>query len=111
MNRLPKTIRPFVSVVLIIATLFTIVFLQMEERRAGYVLLKMNHEQRALIDEKREREILLAKASRPQFVEQVAQRHLTLKKVSAAQIIHLSGEGLKLAQLTRDSKKAPQKRE
>lgn len=114
MNRVPKTIRPFLSVVFIITMLFTIVFLQMEERRAGYVLLKLTREQRSLLDEKREREIQLAKFSRPQFVEQVAQRRLTLKKVSAAQIIHLPGEGLangmKVTKAAlNDNKKAPKK--
>ncbi len=90
----PRAARPLISILLIITTLLVMVFLQMEERRLGYVLLKLNRQHRETLDDKREREILLAKYTRPQFVEKVAQNRLTLRKLSTSQIIHLSGEGL-----------------
>lgn len=89
--------RPFVSVMLIVCTLLGIVFLQMEERRLGYTLLKLSREHREILEEKRGREIQLAKITRPQLVEHMAQRRFTLKKVSANQIIHLPGSGMKTA--------------
>lgn len=92
-----QPLKPFVSVMLIILTLLGIVFLQMEERRMGYALLKQTREHREMIEEKRNREIQLAKITRPQLLEQVAQKKFTLKKVSANQIIHLPGEGLRAA--------------
>ena len=63
----------------------------MEERRLGYVILKMTREQRQVVDEKREKTMNLAKVTRPQQVEKLAQNKLTLKKIQASQIIHLSG--------------------
>lgn len=90
-------LKPFASVMLIILTLLGVVFLQMEERRLGYALLKLTREHRDVLEEKRNREIQLAKITRPQLLEHVAQKRFTLKKVSANQIIHLSGDGLKTA--------------
>ena len=85
------SIKPFISIIFIIGTLFSLVFLQMEERRLGYVILKMTREQRQVLEEKREKTMLLAKVTRPQQVEKMAQSKLTLKKIQASQIIHLSG--------------------
>jgi hypothetical protein len=84
-------LKPFFSILLIIGTLFSLVFLQMEERRLGYVILKSTREQRQVIEEKRERTMQLAKITRPQNVERLAQSRFTLKKIQANQIIHLTG--------------------
>lgn len=86
-----KQLKPFFSVLLIIFTLFSIVFLQMEERRIGYSVLKLTREHKKVREEKRTKEINLAKVTRPQLLESVAQEKFTLKKVQANQIIHLSG--------------------
>lgn len=83
--------KPFVSILLIIGTLLSLVFLQMEERRLGYAILKLTREQRQTVEEKRTKATLLAKITRPQHVEKMAQSRFTLKKVQANQIIHLSG--------------------
>ncbi|MFS4458292.1 histidine kinase [Bdellovibrio sp. HCB2-146] len=76
---------------LIILTLFSIVFLQMEERRIGYSVLKLTRQHKKVLEEKRAKEIALAKITRPQLLESVAQQKFTLKKVQANQIIHLTG--------------------
>lgn len=89
--------RPFVSVMLIVCTLLGVVFLQMEERRLGYTLLKLSRVHREILEEKRGREIQLAKITRPQLVERMAQHRFTLKKVTANQIIHLPGNGMRTA--------------
>ena len=93
MNRLEDwtPLKPFLSVVIIIVTLFGLVFLQMEERRMGYELLNLNRDQKRLVEERRLKEMQLAKMTRPQQVERVAAARLTLRKVQASQIIHLSG--------------------
>lgn len=62
----------------------------MEERRQGYVVLKLKKEYKRIIEEKRTKDIQLAKLTRPQLLEHVAQSKLTLKKVQANQVIHLS---------------------
>lgn len=89
----PRPFKPFLSLMMIIITLLGIVFLQMEERRMGYSLLKLRREHKAIMDDKRSREIQLAKVTRPQLLESMAHRKFTLKKISTHQIIHLSGEG------------------
>lgn len=84
-----RDLRPVVSVTLIILTLFSVVFLQMEERRLGYSLLKLTRHYRQTLEIKKNKEILLAKATRPQWVEKVAAKRFTLKKAEANQIILL----------------------
>jgi hypothetical protein len=86
-----KQLKPFFSILLIISTLFSIVFLQMEERRIGYSVLKLTRQHKKVLEEKRTKEISLAKVTRPQLLESVAQQKFTLKKVQANQIIHLMG--------------------
>lgn len=86
-----KQLKPFLSVVLIIGTFFTIMLLQMEERRMGYSVLKLTREYKKIQENKRGKEISLAKVTRPQLLDHVAQSKFTLKKVQASQIIHLSG--------------------
>jgi|GEM_PF-584675 len=85
-----KNIKPFLSVLTIVATLFAIVFLQMEERRLGYVLLKINRESKKLQQEKRQKEIALTRVTRPQLVESLAHQKLTLKRIQPKQIVHLT---------------------
>jgi hypothetical protein len=86
-----RQLRPFISVLIIIFTLFSIVFLQMEERRMGYSVLRLSREHKKVLEEKRVKEISLAKVTRPQLLDTMAQQKFTLKKVEANQIIHLSG--------------------
>ncbi len=88
------SLKPFFSILLVIGTLFSLVFLQMEERRLGYAILKLTREQRQSVEEKRAKTMQLAKITRPQHVEKMAQSKFTLKKVQANQIIHLSGAQL-----------------
>lgn len=85
-----KNIKPFFSVLTIIGTLLVIVFLQMEERRLGYTLLKMNRESKKIQQEKRQREISLMRVTRPQLVESLAHQKLTLKRIQPNQIVHLT---------------------
>lgn len=87
-----KQLKPFFSILLVIFTLFSIVFLQMEERRMGYSVLKLTREHKKVWEEKRTKEIALAKITRPQLLDSMAQQKFTLKKVQANQIIHLSGQ-------------------
>ena len=86
-----KHIRPFASVLILIGSLLVIVIFQMEERRLGYTLIKLNRDHRKVLEEKRGLEIQLARVTKPQLLESLAQNRLTLKKLNADQIIHLSG--------------------
>lgn len=86
-----RPLKPFLSIVFIISSLFLIVFAKMEERRVGYLLIKLTREQKLAIELKRDRILKLAKLTRPEHVERVAQSKLTLRKIQKNQIIHLSG--------------------
>jgi cell division protein FtsL len=85
------SLKPFLSVLIIIVSLLVVVFAKMEERRIGYSILKLTKEQRQVVDEKRNFDLKLAKLTRPEHVERVAKNRFTLKKVQDNQIIHLSG--------------------
>lgn len=97
-----KQLKPFLSVLIIISTLFSIVFLQMEERRMGYSVLKLTREFKKVQEEKRVKEVTLAKVTRPQLLESMAQQKFTLKKIQANQIIHLSGPVVETALAKKD---------
>ncbi|MFN9066757.1 MAG: histidine kinase [Bdellovibrionales bacterium] len=70
--------RPVLSVFLIILTLFSVVFLQMEERRLGYGLLKINQEARKSAERKKELEIQLARLTQPEVLENLAAKQFSL---------------------------------
>lgn len=89
-------LKPFLSVFFIITSLFIVVFAKMEERRLGYSVLKLTHDQRAAVEIKREKSVALAKQIRPQHVEKIAQDRFTLQKIQNRQIIHLMGGGSSL---------------
>ncbi len=97
-----RQLKPFFSILLVIFTLFSIVFLQMEERRMGYVVLKLSHEHKKVLEEKRVREIALAKVTRPQLLDHMAQQKFTLKRIQASQIIHLGGTHEKIILKSQD---------
>jgi cell division protein FtsL len=84
-----QRLRPVLSVFLIILTLFSVVFLQMEERRLGYGLLKINQDARKIAERKKDLEIQLAKLTQPEVVEKLAARQFTLKQADPKQIIVL----------------------
>ena len=84
-------LKPLLSVLIIVISLFSLAFFQMEERRLGYNLLKLNRDHREKLEQKRSLEVQLAKITKPQLLDQVAQSRLTLKKLQSNQIIHLSG--------------------
>ena len=85
-----RQLKPFLSLLFIITTLLGIVFIKMEERRLSYVVLKMTQEHKKVIEIQKQNEISLAKLTRPQLMENLATKRLTLKRVTASQIIHLT---------------------
>ena len=85
-----QRLKPFLSVFFIIATLFCLVFLKMEERRMSYVVLKQTREYKKTSEIRKQKEIQLAKLVRPQFIEHIAKEKMTLKRITPAQIIHLN---------------------
>lgn len=93
-----REIAPFVSVVIIVASLFAIAFCKMEVRRMGYSLLQLTREERKMRDQQRQQMIQLAKITRPERLQAVAQNRLTLKKPESGQIIQMSERGIAFKQ-------------
>lgn len=85
-----RQLKPFLSLLFIISTLLGIVFVKMEERRLSYVVLKLTHEHKQAIEIQKQKEIQLAKLTRPQLLDNMAKNKLTLKRATASQIIHLT---------------------
>lgn len=85
-----RQLKPFLSMLFITTTLLGLVFVKMEERRLSYAVLKLTQEHKKTTESQKQKEILLAKLTRPQLLENVATHKLTLKRVTASQIIHLT---------------------
>lgn len=85
-----RQLNPFFSLLCIIITLLALVFVKMEERRLSYVVLKLTKEHKKVIEVQKQKEIVLAKLTRPQLLENVATQKLTLKRITQSQIIHLT---------------------
>lgn len=86
--------KPFLSILIVIVSLFFVVFIQMEERRMGYMVLKLKKEHKMVMAEKRIKEIQLAKITRPQWLDDVAQNQFALRKTQANQIILMNQQGM-----------------
>ena len=91
-------LKPFLSVLVVIVTLFSLVFIKMEVRRLGYEVLRDSREYNELQDVKRAQVIRLAKITQPERVRSLALSYLTLNEAERGQIIHLSGQKIALRQ-------------
>ena len=89
-------IKPFLSVSIIILSLLTVVFMKMEVRKVGYSLLKDSRQLKTLTETKRLQEMTLAQLVRPERIENIAQKRLSLQKPTKGQIVQLSGERIVL---------------
>lgn len=85
-----RQLKPFLSLLIIIGSLLGLVFIKMEERRLSYVVLKLTREFKKSNEISRQKEIHLAKLTRPQLVETVATQKLTLRKIKPGQIVNLT---------------------
>jgi hypothetical protein len=91
-------IMPFVSVFLLVSTLFGMVFLKMEVRRMGYSVLKASRDVRRLQDHQRLMSMEYARLTRPEQIRKYAVSKLTLNDARNGQIIQLTGQKLALPQ-------------
>ena len=89
---------PFFSVLILVSTLFTMVFLKMEVRRMGYSVLKLSEQHRQFQDQRRMMSMEYAQLTRPDRVRKYAVSHLNLNDSRNGQIIQLAGQALALPQ-------------
>lgn len=93
-----EEIKPYLSIFIIITFLFSIVFLKMEIRRIGYADLKLARDEKRTRDQQRGQMIALAKVTRPDRLQKVAESRLTLRKAEVGQIIQMTDAGRTLKQ-------------
>ena len=91
-------VKPFISLSLIIVTLFSMVFFKMEVRRMGYSVLKELRVYRSLQDLNRQYVIDLARLTNPDRVKKMAHLRLALNEARVGQIIQISGHQIALKQ-------------
>jgi hypothetical protein len=89
---------PFMTILAFVASLFFLVFCKMEVRRLGYSVLKLTREERQMRDHERQQMVQLAKITRPERLQAVAQAKLTLKKPGTGQIIQMTEQGVAFRQ-------------
>lgn len=91
-------ILPFLSIVILVGTLFVLVLAKMEVRRMGYSVLKASQEYHKLKDHQRLMTMEYARLTRPEHIRKYAVSHLTLNDARNGQIIQLAGQKLAMPQ-------------
>lgn len=91
-------LKPFLSLVILVFTLFVVAFLKMEVRRMGYVVLKENKQHKTLKDQQRLKAMELAKMTRSDHIRKYAMSRLTLGEARNGQIIQLVGQRIAVPQ-------------
>jgi hypothetical protein len=89
--------RPFFSVLMIIGSLLTFTIGKMEQRRMGYLTLRLNQSFRAVQDERRTVLLQLARATRPERIDRWATSE-NLSPSAAGRVIAISGGRVALRQ-------------
>jgi len=92
-----ETIKPFFSILIVVFTMFVMVFFKMETRRLGYTALKINKDYQKAQDDLRLATISYAKFMRPERVRTYAVSRLTLSDAQKGQIIQMTGQNIALA--------------
>ena len=97
-NKVIVELRPFLSVLLIICSLFSVVFIKMEVRRVGYSILRDGREFKRIRDEKRKLVSKYAQITRSERVRRIAMTKLTLDEAKNGQVIQMFGTKVALRQ-------------
>jgi hypothetical protein len=93
-----QSIKPFISVLLIMGFLFGYAFIKMENRRMGYSFMKLAQKEKHLRNQQRQKSLELARMIGPERVQYLATHKLPLKKATSGQIIQMTGDGLAIVQ-------------
>jgi hypothetical protein len=93
-KNLTHDIAPFASIMIIVVSLLSVVFCKMELRRMGYSILQMSRIERQMRDHERSQMVQLAKITRPERLQSVAEHHLTLRKPGLGQVIQMTEQGV-----------------
>ena len=93
-----RNTKPFVSLAVILVTLFSLVVLKMEVRRMGYAVLKQLREFKNIEDSYRYKLMEYAQYTSSERLRHVAEARLTLGEVKVNQVIQMAGKKIALRQ-------------
>ena len=85
-------LKPFISILLIITTLFTVVFLKMEVRSQGYAVWKRARTYKKMKDSHRLKVMEYARLKSPIRLSRRIQKKMTDVDAELAQVIQMSGD-------------------
>lgn len=88
---MPASVRPFVSIVIIIFFLFIIVFVKMEVRRSQYSILRQSRQYQVFLDRYHKNLMSYLKMTQGSKIDQLARSRLTLDRAKKGQVILLVG--------------------
>lgn len=88
-----KNLKPFISVFIILTTLFSVVFIRMENRRIGYAIYDLNEIERKETQKQRVALLNLARMTSPERVRKLATEKLTFQSAKEGQVIRVTGRG------------------
>ena len=83
--------RPFVSIVVVIFSLFIIVFVKMEVRRTQYSILRQSRQYQIFLDRYHKNLMKYLEMTQGSKIDQLARSRLTLDRVKKGQIVLLVG--------------------
>ena len=89
-------LKPFISVMLIISTLFVVAFFKMEVRRLGYAVWKKNDVLRKTKEDHQRLSVTLVERMQPSRIHKIAQVKLSMQKANPEQIIQMSQDKIAL---------------
>jgi hypothetical protein len=84
-----NSMKPYISVMIFIVALLSIVFCKMEVRRVGYMFWKATKQEKDLKDDLRVKSLEFAKLTRPDRVEKYARQFWALNKPVSGQVVQL----------------------
>jgi cell division protein FtsL len=93
MTKTTSSLKPFISVFIFFLSLFVVVFVKMENRRMGYVLLDLAEKEKQMTQKQRLALVNLAKMTSPERVRKIATTQLTFQNAKDGQVIRVAGSG------------------
>lgn len=93
MKKMNENIKPFFSVFILLLSLFAIVYVKMENRRMGYVLLELAEKEKRTTQRQRLSMVNLARMTSPERVRKIATTQLTFQNAKQGQVIRVAGQG------------------
>jgi len=93
MRKTASEFKPFLSVFIIIATLFTVVFIRMENRRIGYEIFDLAQKEKQETQKQRLALVNLARITSPERVRKIATTRLSFEHAKEGQVIRVAGRG------------------